>query len=179
MTAAMITDVLRSLQAKDWLNVILAIIGILVSACGLAVAIHQICRMRRTSEKVHKEVVKSQEQIRKTLDSNEIGRAVKNLEQAIDFVSREEYDHALTKLMDVKSMIENDEIIKTFLPKSEVSDFEFYRRRFNDSFKAIAGDVNKPENIDRRIVQSSLSDIQNFFLRIENNVKASVYERKH
>jgi len=167
------------LEPKDWLNVILTIIGILVSGFGLIIAICQICRMRKTSEAVHEEVIKSQKQIRKTLDSNEIGRAIKNLEQAISFVSREEYDHALTKLMDIKSMIENEEIIKSFLSQSDVSDFNFHKRRFNDSFKTIAGDVNKPDSIDRRIIQNSLSDIHNYFLRIENNIKASVYERKH
>jgi len=88
-----------TLDAKDWLNVILAITGILVSGIGLVIAIRQISHMRKTSEAVHEEVIKSQKQIRQTLDSNEIGRAVKNLEQAIDFVSREEYGYALTKMM--------------------------------------------------------------------------------
>ena len=71
--------VLCSLEAKDWLNVVLAIIGIIVSGGGLAIAIYQIAKMRTTSETVQKEVKKSQKQIRLTLDSNDIGRAVKNL----------------------------------------------------------------------------------------------------
>ena len=106
-------SLLCTLDDKDWLNVILSIIGILVSGGGLIIAIHQICRMKKTSEKVHEEVINSQKQIRQTLDSNEIGRAVKNLEQAIEFVSREEYGYALTRMMDVKSMVENEDIIKT------------------------------------------------------------------
>ena len=43
--------------------------------------------MRTTSEAVHQEVKKSQKQIRQTLDSNEIGRAVTNLKQAIDLLA--------------------------------------------------------------------------------------------
>lgn len=105
----MIGIILCALEPKDWLNVVLAIIGILVSGVGLYIAIRQIVRMRTTSEAVQKEVLKSQKQIRQTLDSNEIGRAVKNLEQAIEFVSRNEYGHALTRMMDVKSMIENED----------------------------------------------------------------------
>ncbi|MBQ0088020.1 MAG: hypothetical protein KBT27_01635 [Prevotellaceae bacterium] len=180
MTAAMIIMViLCSLQGKDWLNIILAIIGILVSGIGLFIAIHQICRMKKTSEAVHEEVIKSQKQIRQTLDSNEIGRAVKNLEQAIDFVSREEYDHALTRMMDVKSMLENEDIIKSFLTSSNLSAFEHHKHRFNESFKTVATDIKFPNNIDRRMVQNSLTDIQNYLLQIENKIKASVYERKN
>ena len=74
-------------------------------------AINQIMKMRTTAEAVQKEVKASQKRIRQTLDSNEIGRAVKNLEQAIEYVSRDEYSHALTRMMDVKSMVENDAVI--------------------------------------------------------------------
>ena len=167
------------MEPKDWLNVVLAIIGILVSGGGLYIAIRQILKMKKTSEAVHDEVIKSQKQIRQTLDSNEIGRAVKNLEQAIEFVSRDEYGHALTRMMDVKSMIENDDVVNTFLTSSVLSEFGYHKRRFNEAFKAIAADANEPSNIDRRIVQSSLSEIQNFFLKIDNKIKASVYERKY
>ena len=175
----MIRFILCALEPKDWLNIILAIIGILVSGGGLCVAIRQISRMRRTSEAVQVEVADSQRRIRQTLDSNEIGRAVKNLEQAIDFVSREEYGYALTKMMDVKSMVENDEIINQFLNPTSRSEFDYHKRRFNDSFKTIAADINYPTNIDRRIVQNSLTDIHNYLLQIENQIKASVYERKN
>ena len=57
------------LQPKDWLNVILAIIGILVSGGGLIVAINQIMKMRTTAEAVQEEVKASQKRIRQTLDS--------------------------------------------------------------------------------------------------------------
>ena len=167
-----------NLEPKDWLNVILAIIGILVSGIGLIIAIHQISRMRKTSEAVQIEVKAAQKKIRQTLDSNEIGRAVKNLEQAIEFVGRDKYEHALTKMMDVKSMIENEDIIKTFLTPSNLSDFEYHKRRFNESFKTIATDIKYPNNIDRRMVQNSLTDIHNDFLQIENKIKVSVHERK-
>ena len=171
--------IFSTLEPKDWLNVVLAIIGILVSGGGLYIAIRQILSMRKTSEAVHEEVLKSQRQIRQTLDSNEIGRAVKNLEQAIEYVRREEYDHALTKMMDIKSMVENDEVVNAFLASSDLSEFEYHKRRFNESFKTIAADAHEPSNIDRRIVQNSLSDIQNYFLKIENKIKSSVYERKY
>lgn len=166
------------LEPKDWLNVVLAIIGILVSGVGLYIAICQIMRMRTTSEAVHQEVKKSQKQIRQTLDSNEIGRAVTNLKQAIEFVSRDEYEHALTKMMDVKSMIENEEIIQTFLSPSNMTEFNYHKYRFNESFKTVATDIQYPQSIDRRMVQSSLIDIHNYLLQIENKIKAAVYERK-
>lgn len=168
-----------TLEPKDWLNVVLAIIGILVSGFGLYIAICQIKRMRKTSEAVHEEVIKSQKQIRQTLDSNEIGRAVKNLEQAIDFVSREEYGYALTKMMDVKSLVENEDIIKTFLTPTNLSEFDYHKRRFNESFKTVATDIKYPSSIDRRMVQNSLTDIHNYLLQIENKIKSSVYERKN
>lgn len=170
--------VLCSLEAKDWLNVVLAIIGIIVSGGGLAIAIYQIAKMRTTSETVQKEVKKSQKQIRLTLDSNDIGRAVKNLEQAIEFVSRDEYGHALTRMMDVKSMIENEDVIKTFLTPLNHAEFDSHKRRFNESFKTVATDNLYPNSIDRRMVLNSLIDIHNYLLQIENNIKASVYERK-
>lgn len=75
-------------------------------------AINQIMKMKTTAEAVQEEVKASQKRIRQTLDSNdEIGRAVKSLEQAIEYVSRDEYSHALTRMMDVKSMVENDAVI--------------------------------------------------------------------
>lgn len=161
----------------DWVNIVLAILGIIISGGGLAIAIWQIIKMRTTSEAVHKEVRKSQRQIRQTLDSNEIGRAVKNLEQAIEFVSRSEYEHAFTRLMDVKSMIENEDVINTFLVPSNLPDFDYHKRCFNDSFKTIATDMKYPTNIDRWRVQNSLTNIHNYLLQIENKIKASVYER--
>ena len=171
--------ILCTLEPKDWLNVVLAIIGILVSGVGLYIAVCQIMRMRKTSEVVHEEVIKSQKHIRQTLDSNEIGRAVKNLEQAIDFVSREEYGYALTKMMDVKSLLENEDIIKTFLIPTNLSEFDYHKRRFNESFKTVATDIKYPSSIDRRMVQNSLIDIHNYLLQIENKIKSSVYERKN
>lgn len=175
----MFVDVLCILEPKDWLNIVLAIIGILVSGGGLFIAIRQICRVRKTSEAVQEEVKESQKKIRRTLDSNEIGRAVKNLEQAIEFVSREEYSHALTRMMDVKSMIENDDFIKQFMSQADFSVFEYHKRRFNDSYKTVASDIMYPENIDRQIIQNNLIDIQNYLLQIENQIKASVYERNN
>ena len=166
------------MNCVDWVNFVLAIVGILVSGGGLYIAIRQIVKMKKTSEAVHDEVKKSQKQIRQTLDSNEIGRAVTNLKQAIEFVSRDEYEHALTRMMDVKSMIENKEMIKTFLAPSNMSEFDYHKRRFNESFKTVATDIKYPNSIDKRMVQSSLIDIHNYLLQIENKIKASVYERK-
>ena len=177
MPEVMFADLLCSLQAKDWLSIVLAIIGILVSGIGLIIAIRQICRMKKTSEAVQDEVIKSQKQIRQTLDSNEMGRAVKNLEQAIDYVSREEYGYALTKMMDVKSLLENEDIIKTFLTPKSLSEFDYHKRRFNESYKTVATDLKYPKNIDRRMVQNSLTDIQKHLLEIENKIKVSIYER--
>lgn len=167
---------LCSLEAKDLLNVSLAIIGILVSSVGLIIAIKQICRMRKTSEAVQIEVKASQKRIRQTLDSNEIGRAVKNLEQAIEYVSRNEYSHALTRMMDVKSMVENDAVICKFLPKDLYSEYELYKRRFKESFKIVSSDVQYPASIDRRMIQSSLVEIHETLVKVENLIKASVYE---
>ena len=96
--------------------------------------------MRATSEAVHREVKKSQRQIRQTLDSNDSGRAVKNLEQAIEFVSRDEYGYALTRMMDVKGMLENKDILQVFLTPSYMSEFDYHKRRFNESFKTVATD---------------------------------------
>lgn len=166
------------MNCVDWVNIVLAIVGILVSGGGLYIAIRQIVKMKKTSEAVHDEVKKSQKQIRQTLDSNEIGRAVTNLKQAIEFVSRDEYEHALTRMMDVKSMIENEEMIQTFLAPSNMSEFDYHKRRFNESFKTVATDIKYPNSIDKRMVQSSLIDIHNYLLQIENKIKASVYERK-
>ncbi len=167
---------LITLEAKDWLNVLLAVIGILVSGIGLIIAIKQIRRMRKTSEAVQIEVKASQKRIRQTLDSNEIGRAVKNLEQAIEYVSRNEYSHALTRMMDVKSMVENDAVICKLLPKDLHSEYELHKRRFKESFKIVSSDVQYPASIDRRMIQSSLVEIHETLVKVENLIKASVYE---
>ena len=164
------------LQPKDWLNVILAFIGILVSGGGLIVAINQIMKMKTTAEAVQEEVKASQKRIRQTLDSNEIGRAVKNLEQAIEYVSRDEYSHALTRMMDVKSMVENDAVICKFLPKELQHEYDLHKRRFKESFKIVSSDVKYPANIDRRMIQSSLVEIHETLVKVENLIKASVYD---
>lgn len=169
-------SLIETLDAKDWLNIILAIIGILVSGVGLIIAIRQICRMRETSEAVQIEVKESQKRIRQTLDSNEIGRAVKNLEQAIEYVSRNEYSHALTRMMDVKSMVENDALICKFLSKDLHSEYNLHKRRFRESFKIVSSDVQYPTSIDRRMIQSSLVDIHDTLVKVENLIKTSVYE---
>lgn len=166
------------MELKDWLNIVLAIIGISVSTVGLIIAIRQICKMRTTSKAVHDEVIKSQKQIRYTLDSNEIARAIKNIEQAIEFVGKAEYGHALTRMLDVKSVIENEDMLSSFLTPSDLSEFDYHKRRFNESFKTIAADLNFPDNIDIRMVQNSLIEIHKYLLRIENKIKASVYVRQ-
>lgn len=164
-----------SFECKDWLNVILAIIGIFVSGCGLAVAIHQICKVKKASEQVQDEVIKSQERIRQTLDSNDICRAVKNLEQAIDYVSKCEYRQALTRMLDVKVMIENDVIIRRFLSKERYDKYELCKRCFNESLKIVSTDVMFPESINRGMIQNSLTDIHGFFAEVENQIKNAVY----
>lgn len=173
----MFIDVLCNLVPKDWLNIVLAIIGILVSGGGLFIAIHQICRVRKTSEAVQEEVKESQKKIRRTLDSNEIGRAVKNLEQSIDYIKNEEYNRALTRMIDVKSIIENDTIVKQFLPEDFQLSYSINKRRFHDSVKTIMTDINHTDNIDKRMVLNSLIDIYDSLIKVENAIKDSVYER--
>lgn len=167
---------LSILDAKDWLNVILAIVGILVSGIGLIIAIRQIRMMRKTAEAVQIEVKEFQKKIRQTLDSNDIGRTIKNLEQAIEYVSRDEYSHALTRMMDVKSMIENDAVICKFLPNELHNEYDYHKRRFKESFKIVSSDVLYPGNIDRRMIQSSLVEIHETLIKVENMLKASVYD---
>ena len=75
-------------------------------------------------------------------------------------------------------MIENEEIIQTFLSPSNMTEFNYHKYRFNESFKTVATDIQYPQSIDRRMVQSSLIDIHNYLLQIENKIKAAVYERK-
>lgn len=56
--------------------------------------------------------------------------------------------------------------------------FDYHKRRFDESFKTVATDIQYPNSIDRRMVQNSLTDIHNYLLQIENKIKSSVYERK-
>lgn len=170
---------LSTLDAKDWLNVVLAIIGILVSGIGLVIAIKQILRMRKTSEAVHEEVIKSQKQIRQTLDSNEIGRAIKNLEQAIEFINSKEVNRAVARMIDVKGIIENDDLVNKFLPKDIQSKYFTNKRRFHESVKTVMSDVNFTDGIDKRIVISSLMDMYDSLIKVENAIKNSAYDRIH
>lgn len=166
-----------TLEAKDWLNVILAIIGILVSGIGLVIAIRQICHMRKTSEAVQKEVKKSQKQIRQTIDSNEIGRAIKNLEQAIEFINNKEINRAVARMIDVKSIIENDCIISQFLSKEQQSRYYTNKDRFHESVKTVMNDVHFADSIDKRMVISSLMDMYDSLIKVENAIKNSTYDR--
>lgn len=163
-------------EAKDWLNICLAVIGILVSGSGLYVAIRQIIKVKKTSEAVQEEVKSSHLKIRQTFDSNEIGRAVKSLEQAIEYVSMEEFSHALTRMMDINSILENDSVISRFLPRNLQDEYEVRKKRFKEAFKTVSSDVMYPSSIDRRIVQSSLVDIHATLVKVENLIKASVYD---
>lgn len=175
----MVVTVLCSLEPKDWLNVILAIVGILVSGFGLIIAIYQICRMRKTSEAVHEEVKKSQKQIRQTLDSNEIGRAIKNLEQAIEFINNKEINRAVARMIDVKGIIENDGIVNQFLSKEQQGEYFTNKNRFHESVKTVMNDVNFADSIDKRIVISSLMDMYDSLIKVENAIKNSSYDRIH
>ena len=168
--------ILCSLEPKDWLNVVLAIIGILVSGVGLLIAIRQIMRIKSTSEKVHQEVKKSQKQIRQTLDSNEIGRAVKNLEQAIELINKKEIDRALARMIDVKSVVENDKRISQFLSDDLQTSYHNNAARFQESLKTVMNDLNFVDSIDKRMVISSLMDMYDSLVKIENAIKNSVYE---
>lgn len=168
-------SLLSSLESKDWLNIILAIIGIAVSSIGLCFAIKQIRNMRTTAETVYQNVTDAQKRIRETMNSNEIGRAIKNLEQAMEYVRKDEYSHALTRMIDVKGLIENEKMICNFLPLSKRSSYDLQKRRFNESLKTLASDIDFPNNIDRRIIQNSLVEIHGSLLIVENCIKQSVY----
>lgn len=169
---------LCTLDAKDWLNVILAIIGILVSSIGLIIAIRQIIGVKKTSEAVQKEVLSSQNKIRQTVESNEIGKAIKDLEFAIEDVKRREFTSASLKMMDVQVLLENDELISKFLDDDESSKYIKNKRRFNNSIKTVNKDINFIDNIDITKVKNSLVDIRKSLIQVENAIKHSAYDRE-
>lgn len=172
-----IIEMFHNLEAKDWLNVVLAVIGIIVSGGGLIIAIIQICKMRRTSEKVQKEVLISQAKIRLTLDTSEIAKALKSLEDAIQSVRDKKLERALMRMMDAETTIENPGLTDVFIADSDKKRFESQKRNYKDSIKTIASNLDYIANIDVRMTLDCLVDIRNTMVKIENALKASVYER--
>jgi len=172
-----IVSMFQNLEAKDWLNVVLAVIGIIVSGGGLVIAIVQICRMRRTSEEVQKEVMNSQIKIRQTLDTSEIAKALKSLEDAIQSVRDKKLERALMRMMDAEITIENPGLTDVFIADSDKERFKRQKRIYKESMKTIASNLEYITNIDVRMTLDSLVDIRNTMVKIENAIKASVYER--
>ena len=162
--------ILCTLEPKDWLNVVLAIIGILVSGVGLAIAIWQIFKMRQTSEAVQSEVLASQNKIRQTVESNEIGKSIKDLEAAIEDVK--------LKMLDVQILLENDDLIRKFLRGDEFAKYQSDKKRFNDSIKTVNKDMSFIENLDVTKVKNCIIDIRKSLIHVENAIKHSAYDRE-
>lgn len=173
----MLESLICSLDAKDWLNVILAITGIVVSGGGLYLAISQIISMKTTSEAVYYEVTKSQNKIRQTFDTSEITKLLADLDDAIQSINDVKLERALMRMMDAQKTIENESLISKFLPKKYWTAFEIQKKNFHDAINIIDANINQSNNIDLRRVKTSLIDIRNYIIKVNNSIKNSVYDR--
>ena len=173
----MLESLICSLDAKDWLNIILAIIGIGVSGGGLYLAISQIRGMKRTSEAVYYEVAKSQDKIRQTFDTSEITKTLADLDDAIQSINDVKLERVLMRMMDAQKTIENENMINKLLPKKYWTDFEIQKKNFHEAINIIEANIEQSNNIDLRRVKISLIDIRNYIIKVNNSLKNSVYDK--
>lgn len=173
----MIDFILKILM--DILNLILSIIGILVSGFGLYYAIRQVQGLKKITaeyqEQVKQEVSLAQDKIRDGLYISEITLCVKNLENAIKYVRESKIEMALLRMEDIETTLSNNELAEKYLDINDRLKFKKALEDYKDSLKSIIKNGDDESKLNKDFVLESLSTIKSYLVIIDNTLKNTLY----
>ena len=161
------------------LNIILSIIGILVSGLGLWYAIKQVKGLKKITEEyrlqVHQEVMSAQDKIRDGLNISEVTMCIKNLESAIIYVRDGKIDLALLRMEDIETILHNNSLSEKYLSLGDRNRFKTAIEDYKDSLKSIMKNTVDENDLNRAFIIESLSSIRSYLAIIDNNIKDTLY----
>ena len=166
----------------DTVNLILTIIGILVSGFGLYYAIKQVKGLQKITEQyqeqVKQEVSTAQEKIRNGLLISEVTLCLKNLESAIKYIQEGKVELAMLRMEDIESTLHNSSISEKYLTNYQQSQFKEAINDYKDSLRSVIKSSKNKKNLNSDFIIDSLSTIRGFLSIIYNNLKISLYGKR-
>ena len=166
----------------DTVNLILTIIGILVSGFGLYYAIKQVKGLQKITEQyqeqVKQEVSTAQEKIRNGLLISEVTLCLKNLESAIKYIQEGKVELAMLRMEDIESTLHNSSISEKYLTNYQQSQFKEAIDNYKDSLRSLMKNSKDKKNLNSDFIIDSLSAVRGFLSIIDNNLKISLYGKR-
>jgi hypothetical protein len=164
------------------LNLVLTIIGILVSGFGLYYAIKQVQGLKKLTkqyqEQVKQEVETAQNKIQEGLLISEVTLCIKNLESAIKYVQEGKTELAMLRMEDIETILHNSFLSENYLNKVQQSSFNDAIDNYKDSLRSIMKNAKDRKNLNIDFILDSLSTIRGFLSIIDNNLKISLYGKR-
>lgn len=161
------------------LNLILTIIGILVSAIGLYYAIIQVKGLKKITEEyqeqVKQEVTTAQNKIRDGLHISEVTLCIKNLESSIKYIREGKTDLALLRMEDIEATLHNSSLSEKYLDFQQRYKFKVAIDNYQDSLRSVMKNTKDKKNLNIDFIIDSLSSIKGYLSIIDNNIKDSLY----
>ncbi len=166
----------------DTVNLILTIIGILVSGFGLYYAIKQVKGLQKITEQyqeqVKQEVSTAQEKIRNGLLISEVTLCLKNLESAIKYIQEGKVELAMLRMEDIESTLHNSSLSEKYLTNYQQSQFKEAIDNYKDSLRSLMKNSKDKKNLNSDFIIDSLSAVRGFLSIIDNNLKISLYGKR-
>lgn len=163
-------------------NLILTIIGILVSGFGLYYAIKQVKGLQTITEQyqeqVKVEVATAQEKIRNGLLISEVTLCLKNLESAIKYIQEDKVELAMLRMEDIETTLHNSSLSENYLTNYQQSQFKDAIDDYKDSLRSLMKNSKNKKNLKNDFIIDSLSAIRSFLSIIDNNLKSSLYGKR-
>ena len=161
------------------LNLILTILGILVSGFGLYYAIIQVKGWKKITreyqEQVKQEVSTAQNKIRDGLYISEVTLCIKNLESSIKYIREGKTELALLRMEDIETTLHNSSLVDKYLEINQRYKFKEAIDNFQDSLRSVMKNTEDEQNLNIDFIIDSLSSIRGFLSIIDNNIKNSLY----
>lgn len=163
----------------DMLNLLLTILGILVSGLGLWYAILQVKGLKKITaqyqQQVQQEVAIAQNKIRDGLYISEVTMCIKNLESAIRYVREGKIELALLRMEDIETTLHNNSLSEKYLSYSQQGQFKNAMDDYKDSLKSVMKNTNDEGNLNKEFILDSLLAIRGFLSIIDNKIKDTLY----
>ena len=163
----------------ETLNLILTIVGILVSFFGLYYAIKQVKGLKIITEEYQKqvkqEVSTAQNKIRDGLHISEVTLCIKNLESSIKYVREGKTELALLRMEDIETTLHNTSLSDKYLDINQRYRFKEAIDNYQDSLRSVMKNTQDEKNLNIEFIIDSLSSIRGFLSIMDNNLKDSLY----
>lgn len=164
------------------LNLILTIIGILVSGCGLYYAIMQVKGLKKVTEdyqeQVKQEVTIAQEKIQDGLFISEVVLCIKNLESAIKFIQERKTELAFLRMEDIETTLHNNSLAEKYLDNNQQAQFKEAISNYRDSLRSVVKYSKDDHNLNIDFILDSLCSIRGYLSIIDNNIKSTLYGKR-